>query len=107
MKVENALPTVDTFVEDESVACGRQAELLGNATGREHQVAKPWAVLGAGPMDSGDVPPRHDEHVRRRHRPDVAERDGMGVLENDLSGNRLCDDVAEETARHILTPMAL
>jgi hypothetical protein len=31
----------------------------------------------------------------------------MGVLENDLSGNRLCDDVAEETARHILTPMAL
>src|SRR5438445_7768955 len=61
-------------------------------------------VIGLG--DRCDVLPRHDEHVERRARSDVLERDDVVVLVHEVRRQRPALDPAERAVGHQLTAAA-
>ena len=64
--------------------------------GREHELAEYFGMLGLGGIERCDRCFRHEQHMHRRLRRDVAERDQVVVLVHDVGGQFATDDLAED-----------
>src|SRR5690606_1749370 len=85
-------------VDDEAEPVLHEPELIGHATRREHDLTHRLDVLRLEVVDGRDVLLRNDEHVGRRDRPDVLERERVVVLVDDRGRDLLLEDVAEQAA---------
>ena len=65
-----------------------------------HHLAHDPVIFGGEVVEAGDVAPRHHEHVRRRLRVDVLERDHAVVLIHDRARDLPRDDLAEQAIGH-------
>ena len=83
MEMENRLPGASIAVEHHAIACLRMTPLGGDA-GRPPDHVTDQITIGVGHIVQGrDMPARNDQHVKRRLRVDVAERNQSIVLIDD------------------------
>jgi putative SOS response-associated peptidase YedK len=100
MQVKNALPCVGAVVDDEAVA-GCEAELLGDVASGAQDPTERLDVRRLRLVHARKVAFGNHEHVRWSNRTDVSECKDVLVLEEDVRGRRLRDDIAEEaSSRH-------
>src|SRR2546430_6561654 len=95
--MEDALASTGAVVHDEPeiVAVTRVAR---DPRGREYELpGEPGVVEVREPLD---VPARNDEHMKRRARVEVIERDDVVVLVDEPRRQLLRDDPAEDALRH-------
>ena len=85
--MQHALARVRALVHDEAIPAVRQAQLLGHVARAEQYLAERRGVVRRRVVDAGDVHLGDDEHVHGRDRTDVAKRQHLGVLEDDLRGD--------------------
>jgi putative SOS response-associated peptidase YedK len=100
VQVMNALPGVGTLIEDEAIPAAHQFELFRDVARREEDVPEHRDVFRLGVVHAVDVLAGYDQHVRRGAGAEIAEGDYPFVFEDDLRGNGLRYDVAEEAVRH-------
>jgi hypothetical protein len=96
MQVEDALSSVRSLVDHHAVALWKQSGILGDLSPGKEQLTERTLVALRRVMDSGQVLPRNDEYVGRRLGIYVLERENVVVLEDDLRGDFLFDDLAEK-----------
>jgi hypothetical protein len=101
MQMEHALSGVGALIDHQSVSAFGEAQLLGHIARREQHLPQRQGVGGSRVVDTDDVLFGDDQRVRRRHGPNVCERDDVVVLEHDPSRGRSRRDVAKETGRHV------
>ena len=77
-----------------------QPLVLGDLPGHDVQVADQRGVVVVEDVERRDVLSRHDEHMRRRLRVDIAEGDGAVVLLDQLRWDLAVDDLAEQAVAH-------
>src|SRR4051812_24082237 len=97
--VEHRLPGVAPVVHHHPVPL-TVPPLLGDLGGGDEEVAHLLAVLQREVVDAGDVLERDEEHVHRRHRPDVLEAEAHLIAVDDLGRNLAVPDLAEQTVGH-------
>jgi len=100
VQVEHGLPGVGIAVEDRAVAAGGEAALGGDRRAAPHHLADELIVVGLEIVQGRHVRARHHQHMHRRLRTDVVERDETLVLVHLRRGNLAGDDAAEETVGH-------
>jgi hypothetical protein len=100
VKVEHTLPCIGSLIDDEPVTAVRKPERLGHTARSEEQTPGNVHVVGLHLGHSGDMSLRDDESMHRRDRADVAKRQNVIVLEDDVGRRRPGDDVAEEATIH-------
>ncbi len=94
--VKHRLPRAFAVVDDEAVAVGVEAEVVGEGGGADEGFAHRHCVGFGEVVERGDVASRDDEDVRRRLRVDVVEGDRVGVFEDFLRGDLAVGDAAEQ-----------
>jgi hypothetical protein len=105
MEVGNRLSGVWTVIGDDPVAAVMQAVLGGDARRQCQRVRRDDPIVATDFAQGCEVSSRHDEHVDRRLRVEVAEGDVMLALRNELSPELAARDTAEDAicngwARH-------
>jgi hypothetical protein len=95
MHVEHGLAGPGAAVHHGTIARVRQPFSRRDRFRGEHQSTEEFGISRI--VQRRDVFLRNDENVRRRLGIDVPERQGMGVLVHDSSGNFPTHDAAEET----------
>ena len=85
-------------IEYQPVAAVENPFSLGDRTGEGEHRTDDVGVAGSERRGVGDVPPGHDEDVRRRDRGAVAKGDDDIGLGEDLRRLRPADDPAEDAA---------
>ena len=86
-----------TTLRQPGSAMPRSAAMPGGDAG---QLAHQRVVLGGEVVERRDVAPRHDQHVDRGLGVDVVEGHHVLVLVDELGGDLLAADLAEEAVRH-------
>src|SRR2546430_2403816 len=94
-RVERIRPHVD----DEAVAPLAEPLLPRDLLRRPHYRADKRVILRPKRLCIGHVAIRHDQHVRRHLRVDVAENGHLRVLVNNSRRNLTSDDLAEQAVR--------
>jgi hypothetical protein len=95
--VEHGLAGGLAVVDDEAEAFGHKAKRLRDAPCRDEDVAHHEGVVRFNGADRLDMQSWNDEHMGRRDRANVPERDDMLVFVDDVGGDFSVDDAAEET----------
>src|SRR5436305_8503391 len=105
VNVIHALAGLRSLVKDESVTVAIHLPFVGDAVGHLHHPGQHRTLVPGEIVDGGNVLLGDDEHVGRRHRPDVLEGDDIVVAEDFLRGNLPGEDLAEQAVlwhRHSL-----
>ena len=95
VKVEHALPRIGALVDDEAIPAFIQPKLLSDVTRGEKHLSEQTGIFGLDFMNACDVLLGDDQRMARSHRANVLKRDHVIILEDDLSGDLSCDDVAK------------
>ena len=95
--VEHCLPGAAVAIEHRPVAVLRVPLILGDLCGARNQSAHHRRVPFLDVVQRRDVPAGDDEHMERRLRIDVLERQQLVVLVDDLRGDLAVGDLAEQT----------
>ena len=97
MDVEDRLTCFAIRVEHRPVAAIGVAVFPGDLRSRAMHGPNEAVVVRRQIVQRGDVSSRDDQHMQRRLRVDVFDRDQLIVLMHELSRNLAADDLAEET----------
>src|SRR5688572_924517 len=100
MDVEDRLTCFAIRVEHRPVAAIGVAVFPGDLRGGAMHGPNEAVVARRQVAQRGDVPARDDQHMQRRLRVDVLNRDQLIVLMHELPGNLTADDLAEKTIAH-------
>ena len=103
MHVKHRLTGIGPGVHYQPVAARPYAKQLGNLTPREHQLPKESGIRARRVVDRRDVTLGNHERVLRSGRVKVLEREHVLILEDDLGGDLLRDDLAEDAHAHTLS----
>ena len=95
MQVKDTLPGVGPLVDDEAISGRSQPELFSDPPRCDDHPAEKHRVGLYGSVYAIDVLFRNDERVHRRDGSDVAERNEVLVLEEDLRRSLASRDVAK------------
>ena len=95
MKVEDGLSRAGTDVQDSPISLLNLA-LSGDLSCRQMTPANNLGIGAFRFLQTGKMPFRDDENVRRRLRIDVFEREYVFVFKNFLRRNLSADDAAKE-----------
>ena len=97
MQVKDGLPRVCSVIGDKPVAALIDSCRLGRAdTQVDHSIE--GAVVELPKISQrGNMLSRHDKQMNRSLRIDIAKRDGVFILSNDLRSNFAGDNAAKET----------
>ena len=102
MEVGHGFAAVRTVVDDQSIAGLFQAQLRGDVSGSEQQMADDAVVFDSGFGDAGNRFLRDDQRVDGRLRFDVAEGQHQVVFVNDVGWNLTLDNLLEDAFAHNL-----
>src|SRR5215203_1240802 len=98
MEVVDRLATPPADIEDQPIAVVRDAMFPSEVRGDAKQSPEQRRVAFAELCRRLDVPPRHEEDVRRGSWRDVADRDEEVVLMDPIRGDLAGHDPAEQAA---------
>ncbi len=99
MEVRDDLTALLSTVHDELVPAIGNAGFPRDCLRGEHESPHERRISRGERVDRFDVSLRHDEHVRRRLRMDVVERDEVSVLPTERRRELTVCDAAEETGQ--------
>jgi hypothetical protein len=103
VNVEHRLACVAVRIEYGSETAGRKASLFRDGRRPPHQLANELIVFDGELIKRGDVALRHHQHVSRRLRVDVVERQHPIVFVHDRTWDLPVDDLAEKAVGHALS----
>src|SRR6266849_4415276 len=102
MQMENRLAGAAAVVDDRTIA-GEQTELCGQLRGEQLQLAEERLVAGLGVVQRREMFSRTNENVRGCLRIDVFKGEHVVIFIDELRGNLLRADFAEQAVRiHLL-----
>src|SRR5580692_1948015 len=96
VQVKDTLAPVAPLVDDHPVTAFAETKLFCDVTRCEHDEAEQRGVLRLRFVKAGQVCFGNDQGVLRTRGANVAKREHRSVLEENLSRNLLCDNLAEE-----------
>lgn len=102
MQMEHRLPGILAVVDDQPERIAN-AELPRHLAGCKQQVAQQSLVFQIGIGQSGNFLLRHQQHMGRRLRVDIAEGEAMLVFVDDVGWNGTADDFAEQGRHRVVT----
>src|SRR5262249_18698259 len=96
----HALPGSRVGIEERAVPDVGEAAFFGDERGPADEFADDLIVFSADVVERWNMTLRHDEHMRRRLRVDVVEREHAVVLVDDARRYFSLDDFAEQAVGH-------
>src|SRR5690606_9249328 len=105
--LEHGLAAVLVAVHDDAVTVFGEALLLRVARRGGGQPADHDRIVLADIVERGEVGLRHEQHVHRRLRRDVTERDQVLVLVDDVGRDLAADDPVEDGLAHVASFVAV
>src|SRR5215213_224141 len=96
MKMRDRLSGIGAVIGDDPVAAVIEPILGGDACGQRQRVRRDVPIVAADRTQGREVLPRHDEHVDRRLRVEVAEGDVMLALSDELRPELAAGDATED-----------
>jgi hypothetical protein len=100
MEVGNGFPAVRSVVDDQTVAGLIQFQLAGDFLGSGEEMAKDGVMFRGDGSMARMVLLRNQENVDRGLRSDVAEREDVGILVDDIGLGFAVDDPFEDRFGH-------
>src|SRR5215467_6165474 len=95
MQMKHRLPGTAPGVDHRPVA--PELAVSCNPCRDQGDLAQSRFFFGAGMLERSKMPLRTNQHVRRRLRVDVLEREHIRVFVHHLRGNLFCSNLAEQT----------
>src|SRR5690348_4980634 len=103
MQMKDGLPRTASGIDHGSVA--RESAVSSNPRRDQRDLAQSRFFFRAGMLERRKMLLRANQHVRRRLRVDVLEREHIRVFVHHLRGNLLCSNLAEQAiGAHWLPP---
>ena len=100
MQMRHSFAGIRAVIEDEPKTVLREAELIRDFTGLEHEMAENLVILRRRFGNARDRFLRDQQHMRRGLWLDVAKGDDEIVLINDLRRDFTCDDFFKQGFVH-------
>src|SRR5688500_7912210 len=96
MKMRDRLSGVRSVIGDDPVAALMEPMLGGDARCQRQRVRRDMPIVATDVAQGGEVSSRHDEHVDRRLRVEVAEGDVVLALSDELGTELAARDATED-----------
>jgi hypothetical protein len=88
------------IVNHQAITILVRADLSGHLRGFQQQMPEQRVILGGGRVDARDWFLRHDQHMNRRRRANIAKRKNQIILINDVTGDFARRDFLEQRFFH-------